>query len=390
MRIDYHTYFDPGHVFTDDPPTILRPTDSAEKFREIGFSEVEAQDLIDSAYCVELDRVVIDRLYGGPKINADLKTRFPLEHFRDQLGMTPARLPIVHRADSVEELFAIIETLRGEWRWPLLFRGQTAHYAIKRKVPNPSFVHPELGETSLMPSLWRRVTKERLGIWHQFRDLSRVEWSKIMFDKFNLQEIYRLEREAGLLQPIEYADEVPDDPSLDLVRTFHMQREAFLNDYKLDGSPIFSTLLQHYGLYSPVLDLTSDPEVALFFATQKFERVGAHCRYNFVGSNNREAIIYVIRHDKNEALEYQRTRMLEAFDPQRPTRQSCVIMGSNQFAMNLAADFLVAAIRLDFDMTAPGRLTTSDLFPLDSADPMLATFKRHLIGAARYDLTDFA
>ena len=71
--------------------------------------------------------------------------------------------------------------------------------------------------------LWRRVTKERLGIWHQFRDLSMFEWSKIMFDKFDLQEIYRLQREAGLLQPIEYADEVPDDPSLDLVRTFLMQ-----------------------------------------------------------------------------------------------------------------------------------------------------------------------
>jgi hypothetical protein len=65
-------------------------------------------------------------------------------------------------------------------------------------------------------------------------------------------------------------------------------------------------------------------------------------------------------------------------------------MGSNQFAMNLAADFLVAAIRLDFDIAAPGRLTTADLFPPDSADPMFAAFKRHLLGAARDNLTEFA
>lgn len=57
---------------------------------------------------------------------------------------------------------------------------------------------------------------------------------------------------------------------------------------------------------------------------------------------------------------------------------------------NLSADFLVAAIRLDFDMTAPGRFTTADLFPADSVDPMFASFERHLFGAARHDLTDFA
>ena len=240
-----------------------------------------------------------------------------------------------------------------------------------------------------MPSLWRRVTKQRLNVWHQFRDLSMLEWSTIMFDKFDLQEIHRLEREAGLTHPIEYPDEVPDDPSLDLVCAFHMQRDAFLNDFGFDGSHAFSTLLQHYGLYSPVLDLTTDPEIALFFATQKFGRDGGRCRYKFVGSNDRQAIIYVVYQDKNEALQYQRTKMLEAFDPQRPKRQSCVIIGSNGYAMNLAADYLLAAIRLDFDMAAPGRLTATDLFPPDSEDPLLATLKRRIRDAARSNLTDF-
>lgn len=389
MRIDYQTYFDPRHVFEDDERELRWAANSLEKFREIGFSEIEAQNLIDSAYYVAMDEIVIDRLYGGPKMSPDLKTRFPLEVFRDQFGVAPNSLPVVHRAGSVEELFDIVETIRAQWHWPLLFRGQTAHYAITRKVPNPAFVHPELGETSLMPSLWRRVTKQRLNVWHRFRDISMLEWSTIMFDNFDLQEIHRLEREAGFTQPIEYPDEIPDDPSLDLVRAFHTQRDAFLNEYQLDGSHAFSTLLQHYGLYSPVLDLTTDPEVALFFATQKFDRVGAQCEYNFVGSNDRQAIIYVVRQDKNEAIQYQRTKMLDAFDPQRPKRQCCAIMGSNQHAMNLVGDYLIAAIRLDFDMSVPGRLSTADLFPSDSEDPLFATFKRRMRDAARADLTDF-
>lgn len=389
MRIDYQTYFDPRHIFEDDEEELRRAANSFEKFREIGFSEVEAQNLIDSAYCVVMDQIVIDRLYGGPKSSTDFRTRFLLGMFRDQFGAMPNSLPLMYRAGNVEDVFDIIETLRAKRRRPLLFRGQTAHYAVTRKVPNPSFVHPELGETSLMPSLWRRVTKQRLNVWHQFRDLSMLEWSTIMFDKFDLQEIHRLEREAGLTHPIEYPDEVPDDPSLDLVRAFHMQRDAFLNDFGFDGSHAFSTLLQHYGLYSPVLDLTTDPEIALFFATQKFGRDGGRCRYKFVGSNDRQAIIYVVYQDKNEALQYQRTKMLEAFDPQRPKRQSCVIIGSNGYAMNLAADYLLAAIRLDFDMAAPGRLTATDLFPPDSEDPLLATLKRRIRDAARSNLTDF-
>lgn len=390
MWTDYQTYFNREYEFDDDEHRLIPNDNSFEKFREVGFSELEAQHLTESAFCVINGRTVIDRLYGGPLISEDFKTRFPLDGFRDQFIAKQNTLPCVYYARSVQDIFDTIETIRSWAHCPLVFRGQTAHHRIMRSKPNPWFVHPELGETSLMPTLWRRVTKQRLNVWHEFRNLTMLDWSKIFYNYFDLNEIHRIEQDGGLpAHSIDFAIELPDDPSLDKAREFHRQRDAFLNEFGFDGGVVFLTLLQHYGLFSPVLDLTTDPEVALFFATQKFKRDGEQCRYHFVGTNQRQAIIYVMRQDQSESHKFERTKMLEAFDPQRPKRQSCVVLGSNQWAMNLAGDFLVAAIRLDFDMAEPGRLTTADLFPTDDEDPMLAALKRHLRDGARANLTDF-
>ena len=56
------------------------------------------------------------------------------------------------------------------------------------------------------------------------------------------------------------------------------------------------TLLQHYGLLSPVLDLTSDLDVALFFATHSYHpgSDGELCGYTHVGTNERHSVLYVI------------------------------------------------------------------------------------------------
>jgi len=148
-------------------------------------------------------------------------------------------------------------------------------------------------------------------------------------------------------------------------------------------------LLQHYGLYSPVLDLTNDPSVALFFATHKYSGRGAQSRYDFNGTNGRRSIVYAIWQDATESLLYERRPMLESLDPQRPKRQACVVMPSNAYAMNLAGDFIVAAIQLEFDLTEPGPLRAEYLFPGEMEDPMLAAFKRGLKGVPREAITEF-
>jgi len=391
MKYNYHSYFESDLVFDDDQSLAADEhiRVSHEKFCEIGFSDSEARNLVASGYDVMLDRIVIDRYYGGPLTICDLRTRFPAEQFKAAFGSQPNKLP-VHVVTSITELFALIEELEGKFHRRLLFRGQTSHHTISRAIPNPTFVSATLGETSLLPSVWRRVLKKRSNVWHEFRDLKMFEWSTIIYHLFNMQSVHEQEQAAGFMYGISDLDDIPNDQALNPIRDFHMHRQAFLSEYGMGGSAAFLTLLQHYGLYSPVLDLTTDPEVALFFSTHKFARHGTTCSYTFNGTNDRQAIIYVLYQDRHETLQYEHTRMLEKLDPQRPKRQSCVVMPTNECAMNLAGDFLIAAIKLDFDMTAPGRFTVNELFPSDKDDLMFAALKSQTHGLMRADLTDFA
>lgn len=388
MNFNYRSYFEPELVFEDDSPSLRDRRISYEKFCEAGFSDSEACDLVASGFEVLLDQIVIDRYYGGPIMSYDLRTRFPLERFRAEFGRQPNRLT-VHAVTSIAELFTLIDKLQGNFPHRLLFRGQTGHYTVSRTIPNPTFVNAAIGETSLLPSVWRRVLKQRADALHQFRDLTMFEWSAIIYHLFDMRSVHEQEKAAGFLYGVDDADDIPDDPALEPIRDFHLHRQAFINEYGMGSNPTFLTLLQHYGLYSPVLDLTTDPEVALFFATQKFARHGTSCSYTFNGTNGRQAIIYVLYQDQRETMQYSHTKMLEKLDPQRPKRQSCVVMPTNEYSMNLAGDFLVAAIRLDFDMAAPGRFTVGDLFPSDQDDLMLAALKSRTHGRVRADLTDF-
>lgn len=388
LACNYRSYFDPDFVFDDDDVAFASAARSHVKFSESGFSESESQALVASGYTVLLDDLVIDRFYGGAISSYDMKSRLPLKDFRRWFGSAPNRLPLL-RAESRADLERIIEDLRTANRHPLIFRGQTSHYALARDVPNPSFVHETLGEISLLPSVWRRVLQERPGALHHFRDLSMMEWSLIIYDLFDLREVHEHEKRLDLFPGSFATDELPPDPDYKLVRDFHTHRDAFLNAFRMGGSPAFLTLLQHYGLYSPVLDLTSDPQVALFFATQKFARSGERARYDFAGTNERRAIIYVLRQDRDETLAYERDKMLEELDPQRPKRQACVVMPTSPYAMNLAGDFLVAAIQLDFDMTEPGSLTAEHLFPGAAEDRLLGAFRNNLHDGQRAALTEF-
>ena len=60
------------------------------------------------------------------------------------------------------------------------------------------------------------------------------------------------------------------------------------------------TLLQHYGLLSPLLDLTTDLDVALFFASHKFgtDPATGFPKITSVGTNNRKALLYVLRENR--------------------------------------------------------------------------------------------
>jgi hypothetical protein len=128
-----------------------------------------------------------------------------------------------------------------------------------------------------------------------------------------------------------------------------------------------------------MLDLTDDFDVALFFATNRFtcDESGL-ASYRFVGTNQQNALIYLFRKDPGEMYQYTHERVLNTLQPLRPVRQRCHVCLSSPFALNLAADFLVGVIRLDFELTCEGKLNQRTLFPTLAEDAFLRSLRQEL------------
>jgi FRG domain len=114
------------------------------------------------------------------------------------------------------------------------------------------------------------------------------EWSHVLYSQFDMEDIER--RHKKLLDEGEwvYTMSEMEDCSDPVLREFGKYRLDLACHMDHHLAPLLATMLQHYGLYSPVLDLTECLDVALFFATYKFRRSGETCSYEFVGTNREE------------------------------------------------------------------------------------------------------
>jgi FRG domain len=348
--------------YQPDPATHSR-------FEALGYSDGEARRLVESGYVMlEGEDIVFDRYYAGLLSSTDGRVRTAAAHFRPE-GYGQSAPVMVHVAASLAEVRRIVEAAQQRSMRRLLFRGQTRHFALARSVPNPTMSVTGLGEVSLVPSLWRRLLQVRPSSFLQFKNLSKIEWSKILYAQFDLEEIER--RHQALLDAGEWVYSISEmeDCSDPLVAAFGKVRGDLLLEFD-QHAPALATLLQHYGLFSPVLDLTGELDIALFFATHAFEGGGLESCYRFVGTNDRQAVLYLLKEDR-ETLTHQRRRLFEALDPQRPVKQHCVIAGAAPWAINLPADLLRAVIYLDFDLAEPPGLSTDQLFPGPSEDRFL-------------------
>lgn len=391
IMLEYWDYYRDDFDWNDDHERLTPDFDlTRARFVEMGYADDEVEAFIRSGYAVEpiADTVIIDRFYGGALMSSDYRTRIPARDFRSCFASASSTVP-VYRARSLVDLVQKVEEWRGSTRRRLLFRGQIEHYPLSRERPNPHFSISDVGEVSLLPSLWRRLWKAKPMSFANFTPPEPVEWEIVLSRRWPVEEVNRRVEEinaaGGWIHS--YQDmEDSDDPLLHKYGQFQLDISM--------GAPFnladhLNTLLQHYGLLSPVLDLTSDLDVALFFATNQLTAEAGRPRYQFVGSNSGASILYVFRENPEEMSDHSSNsndRVIQTLNPLRPVRQSCVICRSGPFALNLAADFLIGIIKIELDMEK-GRLKTGDLFPDENDDLFLGTLKRSKFFAAH--LTDF-
>ncbi len=347
------------------------------KFSKIGLSDAETEALIASGYIMIREDTVIDRYYGGPKMSYDSRTRFHIDHFLDVLKNGKSHVPVVS-AGSMLEVRKIVDGWQNKISKRLLFRGQTGSYPTVRKHPNPFFQFEHFGEVSLVPSLWREMLKTKPDHYPSFAGLGPLDWSAVIYDQFDMPEIER--RHKALLDAGEWIYSAQDMADSDdpLLQEFGNVRLDLLVGYDMAQPVRLNTLLQHYGLLSPLLDLTIDLNVALYFAGHTGKPIDGKYRYSFVGNNDRRSVLYVLYQDNTEMLEHDHARVIHKVHALRPIRQSCVVSQTGALALNLPADFLVGIIKLDFEHDGVRKYKTGDLFPSKEEDVFLSAMLRKL------------
>lgn len=380
-RVDYWDYYENGFDWTTnsglDAPD---PNHTLEVLTSGGVTQAEAEVLMKSGYvCFPGFDVVIDRFYGGAIGSYDHVTRIPSSKV-STLFEEP-KSPIWYKKVSMlDELKNVVAKCAAANQRELIFRGQTKNYTLNREVNNPHFTIQGLGEVSLLPSLWRKMHAQAPGSFLGFENLSLFEWSSVFYQAFDMAEIERQRKK--LLDAGEWIYSMQDmaDSDSELLREFGNHRLDVTMGWNHNLADAFATLLQHYGLLSPVLDLSSSLDVALFFATHKYSLEGCRSKYTFVGTNEGQSVIYIFSHNPSEMLAHEhRERALLRLNPLRPKRQSCVIARTSQYAINLPGYSLLGVIQLDFNLVEPTCVDWVErYFPGMSEDRFLRAIKQGL------------
>jgi len=377
----YWKYYSNQFNWNENPRFKLVDREHTLKiFKAAGFNSSDAERLWSSGYvCIEgFDDIVIDRFYGGAIRSYDMVSRFAPSQI-GELFEEPKSRVWIKKASSLEQLREMVAEAQSAHVNPVRFRGQRKNYFIEREINNPNFTIKGVGEVSILSSFWREAFAKAPNSFLDFETLTLLEWSKVFYSAYDLKEIERRHQLAiangeWMYSMQDMADS--DDPMLSEFGN-HRLDLAMGKDFNLADN--FSTLLQHYGLLSTVIDLTSSLDVALFFATHQYIQNNGRSTYNYIGSNNGKAVIYLIKDSRQEMLVHENDRVLNKLPPERPKRQHCVISRSSALAINLPAFFLEGIIQLDFEINNyESQKKIMEFFPSEDKDKFLAALKKGL------------
>jgi hypothetical protein len=243
---------------------------------------------------------------------------------------------------SKTELYALVGSLRrANPAHELLFRGQVTEYMLNRSKKASLLLYGE--EQVLEPSLTASAVRKGVDI-----DEFTLSWTFILKDYY-----------------CRYVDELSETASASEKRGIFDEYRRFQFSYTQE---LFSlALAQHYGLPSVGLDLSTEPDVALFFAFNRFvrtEKRSPYARYERATTTNGPPVLYVLAPQDRFQLDYKHLKP-RSFPTARPDAQRARFMhtgwGLNQ---NYAAKRILVALYLDLSESDIDSIPKAeDLFP---------------------------
>lgn len=302
--------------------------------------------------------------------------------------------PIVDfEARSRSELVSIIEGVKqelskGPYFRRLWLRGQREEYKLTRDGSVCAFLgFGATGEIqpSLLPSLGRYARDSANEIDYGWVMVGPNHWWKkpylVWVIRCNPQWLdhypeftKRVENAlrsdddtefAQILSDIQFDEKVPTEVD-DL-------RQWFFAFFKY-SSWIF--VLQQYGYYSSMLDITTDLDVALYFSQSKMQD-GAMTKVDPADGR----VIYIFAESKNQANYFSATEVAwgdedwtNGLPPRVEKQVAGAIFGSSASAQNLYGHYVVARVFLH-GSDCVSSISTSDLFPTEESDLLLRTLR---------------
>jgi hypothetical protein len=391
--MDYWNYYEElPHTCSSTGSLFGNLDESRQALSALGYTSSEVDRLCSSGYlALPKYNTLIDRYYGGLLNSWNLTSRFELgrasvDEILTKRSLRQRSVP-TYSAHSTAEVRQIVCGLTAPARRRLVFRGQISHYRTSRELTNPWYTSEGIGETSLLPSLCRNVLSTCQTCVPEFHRWSLLEWSSLLYRPFDIAAIDAAIVASGQHPALMTTSDLADHPN-PIVSEFGNFRRTLVVGFDFNLATALNTLLQHYGLLSPVLDVTINLDVAMFFATHRLSRERDRARYSYVGSNGNASTIYVMWNDPREMEELPRDIVLQKQPALRPERQDCVVVRSGPHAMNLPAEFLLAVIKLEGEGPWDCERGVASLFPQSDEDMFLRALKSHK-DAAKH-LTDFS
>lgn len=315
------------------------------------------------------DAMICDSFYGSG-LGCALH---PLDNFLagDVHSAAAREIQINSSAELIDYLDA---PEQARLRDRMCFRGQGREYMTRRAHPNPALA-VDGQERLIIPAHWRHFKDN----WHA--RFKAPEYRSIFADSCGDDLIYHgipdyrtlSERNIERYGPHTMSDleGFPDWESQEYHRRWYAAK--IVGPYTRDPALIE----QHYGIDTPGLDVTFDPLMAEFFATNRYVTLpGGRARYEPTASGDHQGVIYCMVFGaptlKRSADMVREVRLFDHIPPTRPLRQSCALPFFHAHDFNNAVCHLHCVLRLREDYQVATPLSPAEVFPSAAEDPFYA------------------